>query len=161
MERKTKHITLLDDGKTMLYDFSKCDNYIEAILADYIDCTTDEQLKESISLCFPDNVSDQEKVFGNLKSKFSKIIPGRRNVYYVAVYNENHEKIAVVTSNFFGRPGLFYANSRIDADLFGDKDEAEELIRKVESNGICNKQRYLAMKKESPDVQYKIIEWKF
>lgn len=36
----------------MLYDFSKCDNYIEAILADYIDCTTDEQLKESISLCF-------------------------------------------------------------------------------------------------------------
>ena len=161
MERKTKHITLLDDGKTMLYDFSKCDNYIEAILADYIDCTTDEQLKESISLCFPDNVSDQEKVFGNLKSKFSKIIPGRRNVYYVAVYNENHEKIAVVTSNFFGRPGLFYANLRIDADLFGDKDEAEELIRKVESNGICNKQRYLAMKKESPDVQYKIIEWKF
>ena len=161
MERKTKHITLLDDGKTMLYDFSKCDNYIEAILADYIDCTTDEQLKESISLCFPDNVSDQEKVFGNLKSKFSKIIPGRRNVYYVAVYNENHEKIAVVTSNFFGRPGLFYANLRIDADLFGDRDEAEELIRKVKSNGICNKQRYLAMKKESPDVQYKIIEWKF
>ena len=161
MERKTKHITLLDDGKTMLYDFSKCDNYIEAILADYIDCTTDEQLKESISLCFPGNVSDQEKVFGNLKSKFSKIIPGRRNVYYVAVYNENHEKIAVVTSNLFGRPGLFYANSRIDADLFGDRDEAEELIRKVKSNGICNMQRYLAMKKESPDVQYKIIEWKF
>lgn len=161
MERKTKHITLLDDGKTMLYDFSKCDNYIEAILADYIDCTTDEQLKESISLCFPDNVSDQEKVFGNLKSKFSKIIPGRRKVYYVVVYNENHERIAVVTSNFFGRTGLFYANSRIDADLFGDRDEAEELIRKIESNGICNKQRYLAMKKESPDVQYKIIEWKF
>ena len=161
MERKTKHITLLDDGKTMLYDFSKCDNYIEAILADYIDCTTDEQLKESISLCFPGKVSDQEKVFGNLKSKFSKIIPGRRNVYYVAVYNENHEKIAVVTSNFFGRPGLFYANLRIDADLFGDRDEAEELIRKVKSNGICNKQRYLAMKKESSDVQYKIIEWKF
>lgn len=161
MERKTKHITLLDDGKTMLYDFSKCDNYIEAILSDYIDCTTDEQLKESISLCFPDNVSDQEKVFGNLKSKFSKIIPGRRKVYYVVVYNENHERIAVVTSNFFGRTGLFYANSRIDADLFGDRDEAEKLIRKVKSNGICNKQRYLAMKKESPDVQYKIIEWKF
>lgn len=79
----------------------------------------------------------------------------------MAVYNENHEKIAVVTSNFFGRPGLFYANLRIDADLFGDRDEAEELIRKVKSNGICNKQRYLAMKKESPDVQYKIIEWKF
>ena len=161
MERKTKHLTLLPDGVSLLFDFSKCDNYAEAILADYIYCPTDEQLKESISLCFPGNVSDQEKVFGNLKSKFSKIIPGRRNVYYVAVYNENHEKIAVVTSNFFGRPGLFYANSRIDADLFGDRDEAEELIRKVKSNGICNKQRYLAMKKESSDVQYKIIEWKF
>lgn len=161
MERKTKHITLLDDGKTMLYDFSKCDNYIEAILADYIDYTTDEQLKESISLCFPDNASHQEISFKELKSKFSKVIPGRRKVYYVAVYNENHEKIAVVTSNFFGRPGLFYANLRIDADLFGDRDEAEELIRKVKSNGICNKQRYLAMKKEFSDVQYKIIEWKF
>ena len=161
MERKTKHITLLDDGKTMLYDFSKCDNYIEAILADYIDCTTDEQLKESISLCFPDNVSDQEKVFGNLKSKFSKIIPGRRKVCYVSVYNENNERVAVIGSNLFGSPGLFYANSRIDADLFGDRDEAEELIRKVKSNGICNKQRYLAMKKESSDVHYKIIEWKF
>lgn len=161
MERNTKHLTLLSDGVSLLFDFSKFDNYIEAILADYIDCTTDEQLKESISLCFPDNVSDQEKVFLNLKSKFSKVIPGRRIVYYVAVYNENHEKIAVVTSNFFGRSGLFYANSRIDADLFGYKDEAEDLIRKVESNGICNNQRYLAMKKESPDVQYNIIEWKF
>ena len=161
MERKTKHITLLDDGESLLFDISKCDNCGEAILADYIYCPTDEQLKESISLCFPDNVSDQEKVFGNLKSKFSKVIPGRRKVYYVAVYNENHERIAVVTSNFFGRTGLFYANSRIDADLFGDIDEAEELIRKVKSNGICNKQRYLAMKKESPDVQYKIIEWNF
>ena len=161
MARETKHITLLDDGESLLFDISKCDNYMEAILADYIDCPTDEQLKESISLYFPDNVSNQEEVFEGLKLRFSRIVPGRRNVYYVAVYNESHEKIAVVTSNFFGRPGLFYANSRIDADLFGDKDEAEELIRKVESNGICNKQRYLAMKKESPDVQYKIIEWKF
>lgn len=161
MERKTKHLTLLSDGVSLLFDFSKFDNYIEAILADYIDCTTDEQLKESISICFPDNVSDQEKVFWNLKSKFSKVIPGRRKVYYVAVYNENHERIAVVTSNFFGRTGLFYANSRIDADLFGDRDDAEELIGKVKSNGICNKQRYLAMKKESHDVKYKIIEWKF
>ena len=161
MERKTKHLTLLSDGVSLLFDFSKFDNYIEAILAEYIDCTTDEQLKESISLCFPDNVSDQEKVFWNLKSKFSKVIPGRRKVYYVAVYNENHERVAVVTSNFFGRTGLFYANSRIDADLFGDRDEAEELIRKVKSNGICNKKRHLAMKKESPDVKYKIIEWKF
>ena len=161
MERKTKHLTLLSDGVSLLFDFSKLDNYIEAILADYIDCTTDEQLKESISLCFPDNVSDQEKVFWNLKSKFSKVIPGRRKVYYVAVYNENHERIAVVTSNFFGRTGLFYANSRIDSDLFGDRDEAEELIRKVKSNRICNKQRHLAMKKESPDVQYKVTEWKF
>ena len=161
MARETKHITLLDDGESLLFDISKCDNLGEAILADYIYCPTDEQLKESISLCFPDNASHQEISFKELKSKFSKIIPGRRNVYYVAVYNENHEKIAVVTSNFFGRPGLFYANSRIDADLFGDKDEAEELIRKVESNGICNKQRYLAMKKESSDVQYKVTEWKF
>ena len=127
MARETKHITLLDDGESLLFDISKCDNLGEAILADYIYCPTDEQLKESISLCFPDNASHQEISFKELKSKFSKVIPGRRNVYYVAVYNENHEKIAVVTSNFFGRPGLFYANSRIDADLFGDKDEAEEL----------------------------------
>lgn len=64
MERKTKHITLLDDGKTMLYDFSKCDNYIEAILADYIDCTTDEQLKESISLCFQITFLIKKKYLG-------------------------------------------------------------------------------------------------
>ena len=42
-----------------------------------------------------------------------------------------------------------------------EREWAEELIRKVKSNGICNKQRYLAMKKESSDVHYKIIEWKF
>lgn len=161
MARETKHITLLDDGESLLFDISKCDNYMEAILADYIDCPTDEKLKESISLCFPDNVSNQEEVFEGLKRRFSRIVPDRRMVYYVAVCNENHEKIAVVTSNFFGRTGLFYANSRIDADLFGDKDEAEELIRKVKSNGICNKQRYLDMKKASPDVQYQVVEWKF
>ena len=161
MERKTKHLTLLSDGVSLLFDFSKCDNYTEAILADYVYCPSDDQLKESISLCFPDNASHQEISFKELKSKFSKVIPGRRKVYYVAVYNEIHERIAVVTSTFLGRTGLFYANLRFDADLFGDRDEAEELIRKIESNGICNKQRYLAMKKESPDVQYKIIEWKF
>ena len=49
MERKTKHITLLDDGESLLFDISKCDNLGEAILADYIYCPTDEQLKESIS----------------------------------------------------------------------------------------------------------------
>ena len=161
MERKTKHITLLDDGKTMPYDFSRCDNYIEAILADYIDCTTDEQSKESISLCFPGNVSDQEKAFGNLKSKFSKIIPSRRNVYYVAVCNENHEKIAVVASNLSGRPGLFHARLRVDADLFGNKEEAKELTRKIKPNGVCNELRYFAKAKVPSDVQYKVTEWKF
>lgn len=161
MARETKHITLLDDGESLLFDISKCDNRVEAILADYIYCPTDEQLKESISLCFPDNVSDQEKVFGNLKSKFSKVIPGRRKVYYVAVYNENNERVAVITSSFFGRSGLFYANSRFDADLFGDKDEAEELIRKVKSNGVCNKLRYFAKTNVPSDLQYKVTEWKF
>ena len=135
MERKTKHITLLDDGKTMLYDFSKCDNYIEAIL-------------------------DQEKVFGNLKSKFSKIIPGRRKVYYVSVYNENNERVAVIGSNLFGS-GLFYARLRVDADLFGNKEEAKELIRKIKSNGVCNNLRYFAKAKVPSDIQYKVTEWKF
>ena len=160
MERKTKHLTLLSDGVSLLFDFNKFDNYIEAILADYIDCTTDEQLKESISLCFPDNVSDQEKVFLNLKSKFSKVIPGRRNVYYVSVYNENNERVAVIGSNLFGS-GLFYARLRIDADLFGNKEEAKELIRKVKSNGVCNKLRYFAKANVPYDVQYKVTEWKF
>lgn len=100
MARETKHITLLDDGESLLFDISKCDNLGEAILADYIYCPTDEQLKESISLCFPDNASHQEISFKELKSKFSKVIPGRRNVYYVAVYNENHERIAVVQDCF-------------------------------------------------------------
>ena len=160
MARETKHITLLDDGESLLFDISKCDNYIEAILADYIDCTTDEQLKKSISLCFPDNVSDQEKVFGNLKSKFSKIIPGRRKVYYVSVYNENNERVAVIGSNLFGC-GLFYARLRVDADLFGNKEEAKELIRKIKSNGVCNKLRYFAKAKVPSDIQYKVTEWKF
>ena len=161
MARETKHITLLDDGESLLFDISKCDNRVEAILADYIYCPTDEQLKESISLCFPDNASHQEISFKELKSKFSKVIPGRRKVYYVAVYNENNERVAVITSSFFGRSGLFYANSRFDADLFGDKDEAEELIRKVKSNGVCNKLRYFAKTNVPSDLQYKVTEWKF
>ena len=160
MARETKHITLLDDGESLLFDISKCDNCGEAILADYIYCPTDEQLKESISLCFPDNVSDQEKVFGNLKSKFSKVIPGRRKVYYVSVYNENNERVAVIGSNLFGS-GLFYARLRIDADLFGNKEEAKELIRKIKSNGVCNKLRYFAKANVPYDVQYKVTEWKF
>ena len=160
MARETKHISLLDDGESLQFDISKCDNCGEAILADYIYCPTDEQLKESISLCFPDNVSDQEKVFGNLKSKFSKVIPGRRNVYYVSVYNENNERVAVIGSNLFGS-GLFYARLRIDADLFGNKEEAKELIRKIKSNGVCNKLRYFAKANVPYDVQYKVTEWKF
>lgn len=160
MTGETKHITLLDDGYSILYDFSKYDNYVEAILADYIDCPTDEQLKESISLCLPGEVFNQEVVFEKLKSKFSKVVLGRRNVYYVAVINENNVKVAVIGSNLFGS-GLFYAKERIDADLFGDKEEAEELIRKVKSNGVCNKLRYFAKTKEPSDIQYKVTEWKF
>ena len=160
MARETKHLTLLDDGESLLFDISKCDNYMEAILADYIDCPTDEQLKESISLCFPDNVSNQEEVFEGLKRRFSRIVPDRRMVYYVAVCNEDNEQVAVIGSNLFAS-GLFYARQRIDADLFGNKEEAEELIRKVKSNGVCNKLRYFAKTKEPSDIQYKVTEWKF
>lgn len=160
MARETKHITLLDDGESLLFDISKYDNYVEAILADYIDRPTDEQLRESVSLCLSGEVFNQKVVFEKLKSKFSKVVPGRRMVYYVAVCNEDHEQVAVIGSNLFGS-GLFYARQRIDADLFGNKEEAEELIRKVKSNGVCNKLQYFAKMKEPSDIQYKVTEWKF
>lgn len=70
IDRRTKHIVHLSDG-SIKYDFNKYNNYMEAIHADYLDCPTDEQLKESISLCFPDNL-DQKIMFKKLKLQFSK-----------------------------------------------------------------------------------------
>ena len=56
-------------GFEVKYDFNKYNSYIEAIYADYIDCRTDEQLKESISLCFADSL-DQKVMFKKLKLQF-------------------------------------------------------------------------------------------
>lgn len=68
IDRRTKNIVLLSDG-SIKYDFNKYNSYIEAIYADYIDCRTDEQLKESISLCFADSL-DQKVMFKKLKLHF-------------------------------------------------------------------------------------------
>ena len=53
-------------------DFSKFNSYIDAIKADYMDCPTDEQLKESISLCFSDTL-DRQIMFDKLESRFNTI----------------------------------------------------------------------------------------
>lgn len=76
IDRRTKNIVHLSDG-SIKYDFNKYNSYIEAIHADYIDCRTDEQLKESISLCFANNL-DQEIIFKKLKLQFSQ--PSRNTV---------------------------------------------------------------------------------
>lgn len=68
IDRRTKNIIHLSDG-SIKYDFNKFNSYIEAIYADYIDCPTDEQLKESISLCFADSL-DQKVMFKKLKLQF-------------------------------------------------------------------------------------------
>lgn len=68
IDRRTKNIVHLSDG-SIKYDFNKYNSYIEAIYADYIDCRTDEQLKESISLCFADSF-DQKVMFEKLKLQF-------------------------------------------------------------------------------------------
>lgn len=68
IDRRTKNIVHLSDG-SIKYDFNKYNSYIEAIYADYIDCRTDEQLKESISLCFADSL-DQKIMFKKLKLQF-------------------------------------------------------------------------------------------
>lgn len=68
IDRRTKNIVHLSDG-SIKYDFNKYNSYIEAIYADYIDCRTDEQLKESISLCFSDSL-DQKVMFKKLKLQF-------------------------------------------------------------------------------------------
>lgn len=68
IDRRTKNIVHLSDG-SIKYDFNKYNSYIEAIYADYIDCRTDEQLKESISLCFADSL-DQKVMFEKLKLQF-------------------------------------------------------------------------------------------
>ena len=71
IDRRTNNIVHLKDG-SIKYDFSKFNSYIDAIKADYMDCPTDEQLKESISLCFSDTL-DREIMFDKLKSKFKTI----------------------------------------------------------------------------------------
>lgn len=86
----------------------------------------------------------------------------------------------VVNKDIFLREGIdkftgeYYKYLRSSADLTKDemsksisdfkswaKEEAEELIRKVKSNGVCNKLRYFAKTKEPSDIQYKVTEWMF
>lgn len=68
IDRRTNNIVHLKDG-SIKYDFSKFNSHIDAIKADYRDCPTDEQLKESISLCFSDTL-DREIMFDKLKNQF-------------------------------------------------------------------------------------------
>lgn len=89
-----------------------------------------------------------------LQDSTGKIID-RRKVYYVTIYNSRHMIVAFLGS------GLHYVSERTDAALFDTKEEAKELIRKVKSNGVCNKPRYFAKAKVPSDIQYKVTEWKF
>ena len=90
IDRRTKNIVHLSDG-SIKYDFNKYNSYIEAIYADYIDCRTDEQLKESISLCFADSL-DQKVIFKKLKLQFLSALANTdkaldmKNIYGKTVY---------------------------------------------------------------------------
>lgn len=56
---------------------------------------------------------------------------------------------------------LHYVSSRVDAALFDTAVEAEELMKKAESNGICNTIYNFARMAVSHDTQYQAQVWKF
>ena len=82
-------------------------------------------------------------------------ILGRRKVYYVTIYDKDGKMVAFLGSE------LHYVSSRVDAVLFDTAEEAEELMKKAESNGICNTIDNFAKMVVSHDTQYQTQVWKF
>lgn len=82
-------------------------------------------------------------------------ILGRRKVYYVTIYNGSNEMVAFLGSE------LHYVSSRVDAALFDTENEAEELLKKADSNGICNTIDNFTKMVVSHDTQYQTQVWMF
>lgn len=79
----------------------------------------------------------------------------RRKVYYVTIYDKDGKMVAFLGSE------LHYVSSRTDAALFDTENEAEELLKKAEVNGICNTIDNFSKIVVSKDTQYKTQVWKF
>lgn len=56
---------------------------------------------------------------------------------------------------------LHYVSSRVDAALFDTEQDAEELLKKAEANGICNTIDNFSKMVVSHDTQYQTQVWKF
>lgn len=82
-------------------------------------------------------------------------ILNRRTVYYVAIYGKEHN-----IACFLSGPLSFVAN-RSDAALFDTKEEAEDLIKRAEANGLCAIFGGVSNMKVSSGVQYLTCQWKF
>lgn len=82
-------------------------------------------------------------------------IVDRRKVYYVTIYNSRHMIVAFLVSS------LHYVSSRTDAALFDTKEDAEELMKKAELNGICNTIPDFAKMTVSSDTQVLLQHWHF
>lgn len=89
-----------------------------------------------------------------LKKSIGEIL-GRRKVYYVTIYNKNKEMVAFLGSE------LHYVSSRVDAALYDTAEEAEELMKKAQVNGICNTINGFSKMVVSHDVQHQIQIWEF
>lgn len=79
----------------------------------------------------------------------------RRKVYYVTIYNSRHMIVAFLGSS------LHYVSERTNAALFDTEEEAEELMKKAESNGICNAIHDFAKMTVSSDTQVLLQHWHF
>lgn len=55
--------------------------------------------------------------------------------------------------------GLHYVSERTDAALFDTKEEAQELMKKAELNGICNTIPDFAKMTVSSDTQVLLQHW--
>lgn len=82
-------------------------------------------------------------------------ILNRRTVYYVTVYGIERNILC-----FLSGPLSFVAN-RPDAALFNTKEEAEDLIKQAEANGLCAIIGGVSNMKVSSGVQYLTCQWCF
>ena len=89
-----------------------------------------------------------------LQESTGKIVD-RRKVYYVTIYNSRHMIVAFLGSS------LRYVSERTDAALFDTKEEAQELMKKAELNGICNTIPDFAKMMVSSDTQVLLQHWHF
>lgn len=82
-------------------------------------------------------------------------IVDKRKVYYVTLFDNDGSVAGFLSS------AMSFVTRRPDAALFSEKEDAEELMKQAESNGITAVLRDFSHMHVSCDTQYQFKVWEF